>query len=127
MVVVNTDAITVFVAELPTVNAGDDVSICAGECFTFNPNAFGGSGGYEYAWSSGSEVVCPTETTTYTVTVTDSNGCTSTDEITINVVEAPIVDAGTDLSICQGECYTFDASAGGRTTTLRLQLEQWYQ
>jgi hypothetical protein len=109
----HTDAITVFVAELPTVNAGDDVSICSGECYTFNPNAFGGSGGYEYAWSSGSEVVCPSGTTTYTVTVTDSNGCTSTDEITINVVEAPIVDAGTDVSICQGECYTFDASAGG--------------
>jgi len=52
-------------------------------------------------WSSGQESedieVTPEETTTYTVTVTDHNGCTSTREITI-VVNQPLCDE-TDIFI----------------------------
>ncbi|GHA55584.1 hypothetical protein GCM10007389_03860 [Pontibacter akesuensis] len=49
-----------------------------------------GSGMYTYTWSNGqtgqSIQVCPDETTTYTVTVTDSNGRTGTDEVQVCVV-----------------------------------------
>jgi len=42
----------------------------------------------------------PTTTTTYTVTVTDINGCTDTDELTITIQQAPEVTgvAHTDAS-----------------------------
>ena len=109
----STDEITITINDLPTVNAGDDISLCLGECYTFTPTGSGGSGGYTYTWSSGTEEVCPTETTTYTVTVTDINGCSATDEITITVNDLPTVDAGADISLCLGECYTFTPTADG--------------
>ncbi len=109
----STDEITITVNELPTVNAGEDMSICAGDCYTFTPAASGGGGNYQYSWSSGTIEVCPAETTSYTVTVTDSNGCSATDELTITVNELPTVNAGEDMSICAGDCYTFAPAASG--------------
>ncbi len=109
----STDEITITVNALPSVNAGEDVSLCLGECYTFQPTGSGGSGEYGYSWSSGTDEVCPTETTIYTVTVTDSNGCTSTDEITITINDIPAVNAGEDESLCLGECYTFQPTASG--------------
>jgi gliding motility-associated-like protein len=46
--------------------------------------------GWTYLWSNGStnvrQTVSPSETTTYTVTVTDQEGCTGTAQITITVI-----------------------------------------
>jgi hypothetical protein len=109
------DDITITVFSLPVAEAGSDVSICLGECFTFSPSASGGSGSYEYNWSSGISIVCPMETTTYSLTVTDVNGCTSIDEITVTVNPLPQVDAGADILICDGECFTFDPQPSGGT------------
>ncbi|APD07669.1 hypothetical protein UJ101_02168 [Flavobacteriaceae bacterium UJ101] len=48
-------------------------------------------GNYQYEWSTGetsaSIEVSPTETTTYSVTVTNEEGCSETKEFTINVVD----------------------------------------
>ena len=60
-------------------------------CATINGSAAGGTPGYSYAWSDGqntaSATFCPSTTTTYTLEVTDANGCVSTDEVTICVVD----------------------------------------
>lgn len=59
---------------------------------TLTVNAAGGTPGYTYSWSNGaataSTTVSPTSTTTYTVVVTDANGCTYTASKTIKVVDA---------------------------------------
>ena len=73
----------------PVANAGPDVSTCAGTSHTLTASATGGGGGYSYAWSNGlgsgaSKTVSPASPTTYTVTVTDANGCTDTDQVTVN-------------------------------------------
>ncbi|MFY0630181.1 MAG: T9SS type A sorting domain-containing protein, partial [Flavobacteriaceae bacterium] len=51
----------------------------------------GGSAPYTYVWSTGETTqnihVCPTDTTTYTVTVTDANGCSTTANVVVNVVD----------------------------------------
>ncbi|XLS27385.1 T9SS type A sorting domain-containing protein [Flavobacteriaceae bacterium M23B6Z8] len=51
----------------------------------------GGIAPYTYEWSTGATSatlnVCPEETTTYTVTITDANGCTATAEVTVEVVD----------------------------------------
>jgi hypothetical protein len=51
----------------------------------------GGTGGFSYSWGSagsGSTItVSPTTTTNYILTVTDANGCSSTCNVTINVVD----------------------------------------
>src|SRR5688500_11873135 len=61
-------------------------------CATLTAGATGGSGApYTYAWSTGATTqsikVCPTSTTTYTLTVTDKLGCSTTDEVTVVVVD----------------------------------------
>ena len=62
-----------------TINEGEDVDIYV----------LGSEEGDTFEWSNGNmeeaQTVMPTDTTIYTVTVTDENGCTDTAEITINV------------------------------------------
>lgn len=54
--------------------------------------AQGGHAPYTYSWNSGSnassETVSPTATTTYTVTITDVNGCMTTADVTVSVIDA---------------------------------------
>ena len=58
----------------------------------------------------------PTSMTTYNLEVSDSNGCSATDSITIDVLVAPVVSivssaAATSNSICQGNSATLTAVA----------------
>lgn len=71
------------------VTISDDVTIIAGESTTLTA-----SGGATYSWSpviglsdpsAATTEANPAVTTTYTVTVTDEDGCTSTAEVTVTV------------------------------------------
>ncbi len=73
----------------PTANAGMGATITQGNSILLN-----GNGGGTYSWSPANGLSCancqnptarPTVTTTYKLTVTDVNGCTSTDEVTVLV------------------------------------------
>lgn len=75
---------------LPIVDAGLNDTICFGESTTLNVTPTGSS--YIYSWNQPSSAnfstisnpsVNPISTTTYTVIVTDTNSCTTTDSITI--------------------------------------------
>ncbi|MFC2081343.1 hypothetical protein ACFLR8_03955, partial [Bacteroidota bacterium] len=71
-----------------------------------------GGGGYYYSWSPGTglsnatipnPVASPVNTTTYTLTVTDENGCTDQETITITVMPLlTVTSTPSDYSI--GEC-----------------------
>jgi hypothetical protein len=90
------------VTPVVTVNSG---SICNGEAFTMVPG-----GATTYSYSSGSAVVSPTTTTSYTVTG-DSNGCTGTAVSTVTVNPLPTVSASsTNTMLCAGESATLTAS-----------------
>ncbi|MGJ5643411.1 hypothetical protein I3217_14915, partial [Formosa sp. S-31] len=99
---------------IPTVeveaDAGDDQTICAGESVTLTA-----SGGSAYVWSNGetteSITVSPSETTTYTVTVSEGD-VSATDDVTVNVTALPVADAGTNQTIEQGESVTLTATGG---------------
>ena len=76
----------------PSVDAGADLEVTYGfgsNCTTLNAVATDGLGPYSYLWSNGATSattsVCPTSTTTYTVTVTDFNGNTATDDVVVEV------------------------------------------
>ncbi|OMP30694.1 hypothetical protein [Mangrovimonas sp. DI 80] len=106
----DTDQVTVTVNALPTADAGNDVSICQGESVTLTA-----SGGGSYLWNTGatsqSITVSPNSTTTYSVEVT-SNSCAATDQVTVTVNELPTVDAGTNVTITEGESVTLTATGG---------------
>ena len=72
-------------------NIGSD-TLCIGSSVTLRTNPIGGSGGYQFNWSSGDVTdtifKSPNITTTYRVTITDINNCPGdTDEITIYVID----------------------------------------
>lgn len=76
---------------LPTVNAGNDTTISRGDEVQLNAFSIYGT---SYAWTPTSSIsnsnianpiARPTDTTTYTVTMTDVYGCQNSDQMTINV------------------------------------------
>lgn len=114
-----TDDIIITVNPSPTVVAtASDTSICSGASTDLSAMANGGTAPYTFTWNPGglngqNQTVSPTDTTTYTVVVTDANGCTATDQITIFVTTPVMASAGaSDLSICAGDSTTL--IAGGR-------------
>ena len=107
-----TGSATVAINPLPTVDAGADQSVILGyggpksNCTDLTATPSGGSGGnYSYTWNPGNLAgktvnVCPIVTTTYTVTVTDGNGCTASDEVKINVQDVRCGPGKKNVSIC---------------------------
>lgn len=115
----NTDNVIITV-NIPTANAGNNVSICQGLSTTL-----GASGGTSYAWSPATglsnvgianPVASPAATTTYIVTTTNASGCTASDNVTVTVNSAPVADAGSAASICNGSSITLGASGGSTYT-----------
>jgi gliding motility-associated-like protein len=105
---VNTDNVLVTIKPLPATNAGLDQSICIG-----NQAIFNATGAFSYSWSNGvanNVPFFPTTTANYIVTGTNTNGCTKTDTMTITVNALPIVNAGSDTSVCFGQSATLTAT-----------------
>ncbi|MFH1004217.1 MAG: gliding motility-associated C-terminal domain-containing protein, partial [Bacteroidota bacterium] len=85
------DNVVVTVNPLPTANAGKDTTIF----IRGNGNAYlHGSGGTTYSWTPSTNLSCtncanpianPLTTTSYILEVTDSNGCTDKDTVTVFV------------------------------------------
>ncbi|MGQ0829214.1 MAG: hypothetical protein ACT4ON_12570 [Bacteroidota bacterium] len=112
----HTDVVIVNVNPLPTADAGTDITIYEEETTTIggSPTASGGSSPYTYVWAPSSTLssstvsnpdATPTSTTNYTVTVTDNNGCTKKDVISVTVNPAP-----------SPTTYTVTSTANGTTT-----------
>jgi hypothetical protein len=86
---------TVIVHQNPTVSgtAGPNtIYLCYGpNCSTLTANV-GCSTPYTFTWSSGhintAAVVCPTVSSSYSITVRDTNNCTATGVVNVNVVDA---------------------------------------
>lgn len=105
------DDATIVVNPLPNATAGADQTICIGSTATLTA-----SGGTDYVWSTtettASIGVTPTTDSTYSVTVTDANGCSATDNVTVSLLSLPTDNAPEDTSICLGTSATLTASDG---------------
>ncbi len=111
---IDTAYVTVFVNPNPEAVACEDKTICRGDSIQLIVTTHA-----QYSWSptntllnpnSGTPIAFPTETTTYTVTVTDENGCTDKDEVTVFVNTPPLVNAGNDVTICANASTRLSAS-----------------
>jgi len=105
--------LTVGINGLPT-------SICIDQQSTLSSNVNGGTPAYTYTWSNGSNnantTVSPTTTTTYSVQITDANGCTATNTVVISVNPPLNVSAIISPSvICAGKSTSLTASGSGGT------------
>ncbi|MEN9998258.1 MAG: hypothetical protein RI922_1248, partial [Bacteroidota bacterium] len=105
---IGTDAVTITVNPLPTVNAGLDQTICVGASVTLN-----GTGAATYSWDNSvtnGVAFAPSASTTYTVTGTTAAGCINTDQVVVTVNPLPSVNAGVDQTICAGASVTLNGS-----------------
>jgi len=110
----------------PVADAGSDpAAICEGGYVVIggSPTASGGTAPYSYLWTPDDGTLnsttvsnpsaSPTSTTTYTLTVTDANGC-SDDADTVVVVNAlPVVTASNDSPKCEGQDVQLTGGPGG--------------
>lgn len=87
----------------PNVDLGPDKDLClhASTQLSVTPSLISN------LWSTGETTsaitVQPSVTTAYWVIGTDANGCTDSDTVIVNVHPLPVVDAGEDQSICEGQ------------------------
>jgi gliding motility-associated-like protein len=106
-----TTSSAVTVNPLPTPTITGTLAFCQGSNTTLNAGA--GYAGYQ--WSAGlgtNQTINVTGASTFTVTVTDANGCTNSTSATTVVNPNPVpVIVGNNV-ICSGQATTFDAGAG---------------
>lgn len=108
------ETITVEIFAQPNVTASADfTTVCEGD--EVNLDA---SGADSYNWDSGigagaSHTITVNSTSTYTVTGTDNNNCSATDAVTVTANPLPTIDAGSDVTVCEGEEVTLEASVQG--------------
>ncbi|MCB9193921.1 MAG: gliding motility-associated C-terminal domain-containing protein [Flavobacteriales bacterium] len=107
------DAVQVSVAQPPSIELGNDTTLCPGEQLLLDATTTGAT----YLWQDGSSsatyaVLAPG---TYSVQVTSSLGCASSDAVNIGYASPNAVDLGPDVTICQGGTLTLDATLPGGT------------
>jgi hypothetical protein len=107
----NTINVTVYPQFAPTINSSGGTAICNGQSLVLSTQT-----GNNYLWSNGATSSSITVTTagSYSVTVTNSNGCTGSStalNITVQSSPAANINAASD-TICPGKTTTLTASAG---------------
>lgn len=109
------DSVDITVYAIPIVGLGNDTSFCEGAALTIYTNNVDTSA--TTLWSDGStgESLVVTTTGDYYVTVTSQHDCSASDSISINVFPNPVVNLGSDTSICEGQSLIL--MAGDATTT----------
>ncbi len=120
------DNILVTVNPVPTADAGSDQSVCIGSTVQIggSPTATGGTSPYSYTWTPGTGLnsasspnpsAIVTTSITYTLTIADNNGCSSSDEITLTEFNLPTVTVSpSSATILIGSSVTL--TAGGAST-----------
>jgi gliding motility-associated-like protein len=97
---------------------GPPITMCIGQNATITATVVGGTAPYNYTWNTGcttsSCTVSPVVNTTYTVNVTDINGCTSLPVDAIVNVNPPLsVKASPNKSMCPGASVNLTATGSG--------------
>jgi len=103
------DSIVVTFRTAPVFNLGPDATVCAGDSLTLNATA---TGAISYQWNTGATT--PTikafQAGIYWCDV-NNGGCTTRDSLTITaVIPKPVVNFGTDITTCNPNPITLDAT-----------------
>lgn len=102
------------VNQTPTIDAGNDTTICLGNNFTLQP-----SGGASYVWSPANYLSCtncanpvstPSDNIKYYVTGASPEGCTNKDSLTVRVKKPFSIFATGDTAVCIGQSVQLNVS-----------------
>lgn len=108
----NTDQVDLTVNAGPVIDGGLDQTVCLGSDVVLSA-----SGAPTLTWDNGVTdgiIFNPIVTQTYTVTGTDANGCFGTDQVVVTIGSTFSLDAGPDISVCEGEMVTLSATTIGQ-------------
>ncbi len=107
----SSDSVMVFVPDTCMISLGNDTTVCDGTVDVLDA----GSGYYAYLWSDSStaSTLTPTASGDYSVTVTDSTGCMTSDTVNVTLLSNPIANAGMDTVLLAGTCDTLNGMASG--------------
>lgn len=118
---VDTAYVVVSTSVITDVSAGNDTNICESVSAILGGAKNSDNGGIVYSWTpttglsdptSPHPIVKPTGTVTYYLTATVSGCPPKKDTITITVIPTPVIDAGSDVFIKEGETVTLHATGG---------------
>ncbi len=94
--------VTVTVVPLPTISVIGTSTVCSGDNDVLTAN-----GGNTYVWSNsatGSPItINPTSNSVYSVTGTDANGCSNTQQFAVSVNPKPNISVTGKKNICEGD------------------------
>ncbi|MEK9603191.1 MAG: PKD-like domain-containing protein, partial [Flavobacteriaceae bacterium] len=110
---------SISVNSLPGLDLGGNQTVCLGDAATIGEDL---GGGFSYSWSASPDhafnktiaepSVSPTESTSYTLTVTNNaTGCSTSENIQVFVNPLPTVNTGGDQTICSGDTVTLGAAS----------------
>jgi hypothetical protein len=104
---INSDSVLITFSTTPVVALGADIIACQNETVILDA----GSGFAGYLWNDGSfqSTLNVTSNGTYTVTVSNSDGCTGSDSIAVAFVPNPVVTLYGDTTLCDGNTLILDA------------------
>lgn len=129
---VSSDNATVTLNSAVVPNLGSDRTVCDQEILD------AGYSGATYLWNTGatSQSITVTSTGTYSVDVTDQNGCVGSNSVLITVTTSDQVNLGTNQqTACQGETIVLDAgnpgnsflwSTGATTQSINVVTDGYY-
>ena len=109
-------SVYITVSPLPVANAGNDTALCPGDSVSLLA-----TGGTAFSWSpitglSSSSIAnpnaSPQASENYSVTVSDSSGCTDSDTIHLEVYPLMVADAGADIDLCEGDTVQLSGTGG---------------
>ena len=110
------DSVKITIMGLPIISKSNDTSICENSGVPLFA-----SGGSSYSWlpastldnsSSATPLAAPSASTTYYVTVTDSNGCSKKDSVEVSVNSLPVISKSNDTTICNNSSAKLSAGGG---------------
>ena len=125
---VGTSDILIYVNSLPDVSiTASNASVCLGS--SVDLAASSNQTSLTYQWSTGQNTssinVVPSQTSTYSVTVTDVNGCTNTADFMVNVNPLPQVNIyATQDEVCLGMSIELLATSNIANTTFQWSTGQ---
>jgi hypothetical protein len=108
----NTATITILPAPSAAVTVSGPLTFCTGDSVTLSAPT-----GLNYSWSNGAlaQSITVSQAGTYSVTVTDGNGCSAgSQSLSVTVLASPVaaITAGGPLTFCQGDFVQLDATGG---------------
>lgn len=103
-----TESVIVGIGAGPSISGLKDTSFCSGKSVELNVMATNST----YKWSNNStqSKISVNQIGNYTVTVTGTDGCTSTQTVSVGMKQSPQINLGTNLQLCEGTAYTLKAN-----------------